>query len=116
MPTQVFSCEICWIFKSTYFEELLWTTASDDSDTNDVKDRVFNFEKSYIYCPYIVLKVALTELTTLYRINAISNVEGKRSRKIIWKQAPWCTVTKKIVNNIFVEIFQNIQTSYRIDV
>ena len=26
-PTEVFSCEICEIFKNTYFEERLWTTA-----------------------------------------------------------------------------------------
>ena len=26
--TQVFSCEYCKIFRNTYFEELLWTTAS----------------------------------------------------------------------------------------
>ena len=28
-PTQVFSCEYYEIFKSTYFEEHLWTTASN---------------------------------------------------------------------------------------
>ena len=28
-PTQVFSCEICEIFKNTYFEEYLRTTASE---------------------------------------------------------------------------------------
>ena len=27
-PTQVFFCEICEIFKNTYFEEHLWKTAS----------------------------------------------------------------------------------------
>ena len=27
-PTQVFSCKICEIFKNTYFEEHLQTTAS----------------------------------------------------------------------------------------
>ena len=27
-PTQVFSCEICEIFKNTYFEEHLWMAAS----------------------------------------------------------------------------------------
>ena len=27
--TQVFSCEICEIFKNTYFEELIRTTASN---------------------------------------------------------------------------------------
>ena len=27
-PTQMFSCEYCEIFKNTYFEELLRTTAS----------------------------------------------------------------------------------------
>ena len=27
-PTQVFSCEICEIFKNTYFEEHMRTTAS----------------------------------------------------------------------------------------
>ena len=28
-PTQVFSCEICEVFKNTYFEEDLRTTASE---------------------------------------------------------------------------------------
>ena len=28
-PTQVFSCEICEIYKNTYFEEHLRTTASE---------------------------------------------------------------------------------------
>ena len=27
-PTQVFSCEICKLFKNNYFEEHLWTSAS----------------------------------------------------------------------------------------
>ena len=27
-PTHVFSCEICKLFKSNYFEEHLWTSAS----------------------------------------------------------------------------------------
>ena len=27
-PTQVFSCEICKIFKKTYSEEPLWTTTA----------------------------------------------------------------------------------------
>ena len=27
-PTQMLSCEICEIFKNSYFEEHLWTTAS----------------------------------------------------------------------------------------
>ena len=28
-PTQIFSCEICKIFKNTYIQKHLWTTASD---------------------------------------------------------------------------------------
>ena len=27
----MFSCEICEVFKNTYFEEQLWTTASDEN-------------------------------------------------------------------------------------
>ena len=38
-PTQVFSCEICKIFQSTYFEEHLRTTACNDSQKkHDVID------------------------------------------------------------------------------
>ena len=33
-PTQVFSCKICEIFKGTYFEEHLQTTACNDSQKN----------------------------------------------------------------------------------
>ena len=28
-PTQMFTCEMCEIFKNTYFEEHSWTTASE---------------------------------------------------------------------------------------
>ena len=28
-PTQVFSCELCEIFKNTFFAEYLWTTTSN---------------------------------------------------------------------------------------
>ena len=31
---QVFPCEFCEIFKNTYFEEYLWTAASDNLETS----------------------------------------------------------------------------------
>ena len=33
-PAQIFSCEICRIFKNTYFQEHLQTAASDDDPFN----------------------------------------------------------------------------------
>ena len=34
-PAQVFSCEYYEIFKKTYFENHLWTAASENQDFND---------------------------------------------------------------------------------
>ena len=35
---QLFSCEFCELFKSTFFKEYLWTTASEFHKTWDIKD------------------------------------------------------------------------------
>ena len=42
-PTQVLSCEICEIFKNTYFVEHLQTTASDGSESDETE----NDDESY---------------------------------------------------------------------
>ena len=42
-PKQVFSCEICKIFKNTYFAEHLRTAASDGSKSDESE----NDEESY---------------------------------------------------------------------
>ena len=54
-PTQVFSCEICEIFKNTYFEEHLRTTASEFiGDTTLFHETILN--KKQIEKP--ILKMA----------------------------------------------------------
>ena len=49
---QLFSSEICEIFKNTYFEEHLWTTASNENIKSEMK-------MSNYVCHYYVLEAPL---------------------------------------------------------
>ena len=39
-PAQAFFCEICKVFKNTYFEEYLQTTASENTDNANVSESI----------------------------------------------------------------------------
>ena len=45
-PTQLFSCEICEIFKNTYFVEHLRTAASDGSESDDSENDDESYDES----------------------------------------------------------------------
>ena len=49
-PTQVFSCEICKLFKNNYFEEHLWTSASKLYLKRDSNTVVFLWIQEHIFC------------------------------------------------------------------
>ena len=53
-PTQVFSCEICKLFKNNYFEEHLWTSASKLYLKRDSNTVVFlwilGISREHLFC------------------------------------------------------------------